>query len=110
METKKYPSFHKNLFIKIVLAILVSGALFLNTYFFEGKNFLAGDLGIILMGIIIFSVIAYGFWASNHIKCPKCSSLCEKYSDELNKNRKVICKKCEIVWDLGVSYNTDSGG
>ncbi len=110
METKRHPTFHRNLLIGIVLAMVVSICLFLNSYFLEDRNFLAGGLGIVWMGAIIFSAVIHGLWAGSHVKCPDCGTLSEKVPDELNKNRKVLCKKCNILWIIGVSYHVDAGG
>jgi len=108
METRKHPTFHKNVFTKMAIAFLVSLSLFLNVYFFEGRNFLAGNIGILLMTFTMLGAVSYGFWAGNHVKCPVCYSLCDRYSDEENRSRKVICNKCKILWILGVSYNHDT--
>jgi hypothetical protein len=107
MIEKKHPYFNRKLSLLMLGALFFSGLIFCNTMGFIGPQLIPKNTGIIVGGAIIITAVVYGFWIGNHVKCPECSAKCERYSDELNKSRKVLCSKCQIIWDLGVSYNLD---
>lgn len=110
MIEKNHPNLIKKLGVVILASLLSSGLIFCNLMRFIKPQIIPTHFGIVIAGIIIFFAVFYGFWAGNHVKCPECMSACKRYSDELNKNRKVICRNCNIIWNLGVSYNTDADG
>ncbi|MBN1906116.1 MAG: hypothetical protein JW927_13575 [Deltaproteobacteria bacterium] len=108
MIEKKHPNFNRKMNYVIISGILLSGLFFSNILGFIKPQIIPMTVGILLGGIIIFSTIIYCIWISNHVACPKCSGKCKRYSDSPNKSRKVVCPKCRIIWDLGVSFNLDS--
>lgn len=107
MIEKKHPTFHLRLTLIMVGTILISGFLFTNAMGFIGPRIISEDTGIILAGVFIFFALIYGLRAGNQVKCPDCRLKCKPYSDEANKSRKVVCSKCRIIWNIGVSYNLD---
>jgi hypothetical protein len=110
MIEKKHPYFSRKLSTVVIGAIIFSGLILCNIMGIIKPQLLPTNTGILLGGTIILSALVYGFWIGNHVKCPECSTKCEHYSDEINKSRKVICPKCQTVWNLETSYNTDTGG
>jgi hypothetical protein len=108
MREKKHPSFSRQLSLVILGAIFSSGLIFCNIVGLIGPQLIPTNAGILIGGAIIVFAVVYGFWLGNHVNCPEGSTKCERYSDELNKSRKVFCPNCQSVWDLGVSYNTDA--
>lgn len=107
MIEKKHPYYSRRLGLVVIGAIILSGLILGNLAGVIGPQLIAKNAGIFITCVIVFSVLVYGFWIGSHVKCPECSTQCERYSDEHNKSRKVLCPKCEIVWNLGVSYNLD---
>jgi hypothetical protein len=91
----------------MISALILAGIIFFNMFGFIGEQILSDTTAILLGSAIIFSAISYAFWLGNHVKCPQCGSMCNKHSDAHNKSRKVVCNKCRIIWNLGVSYNLD---
>jgi len=77
---------------------------------YPGHKLIPATPVIVIAGAIIMFTAFYIFWFGSNVKCPLCSVECKRYSDELNKNRKVDCPECNIIWNLGVSYNTDADG
>lgn len=92
----------------VISAIILSGLVLGNITGLIEPQLVSKNTGIFITCVLVFSVLMYGFWIGNHVKCPECGAQCERYSDGLNKSRKVLCQKCRIVWDLGISYNLDS--
>jgi len=107
MIQKKHPYFSRKLSLVFLGTIFASGLVFCNIMGLIGPQLVPTSAGIYIGGAIIVSALAYGFWIGNHVKCPECSTECVRYSDELNKSRKVICPKYQIIWYLGVFYNLD---
>jgi uncharacterized C2H2 Zn-finger protein len=88
-------------------ALISAGTIFLNIFGFIGDPLFSDTVGIMLGGVIIFSAISYVFWLGNHVKCPQCNAIFKKYSDEHNRSRKVVCPRCGVIWNLGISYNIE---
>ena len=110
MEERKHPTFHRRLTLLFAICFLSSGTLFCDLTGKAWTPLLPQGLSMVLVGVLIFGFMVYALWSGKHVKCPQCGLECEFKSDEPGKGRKVICRRCEIVWDLGTSYNSDSGG
>lgn len=96
--------FERNLTL-IVLAGIAAGVLvFVST---DGAA-LWRTTGIILMTVIVLSVLVYGLWAARHVRCPDCGVRCREYSADHARGLEVVCPRCGIVWDLGISYSQDT--
>jgi hypothetical protein len=110
VEQRVHPTFHRQLTLLFVPCFLVGGVLMVDGIGLFGRHFLPQTLSIILAATLIFGLVLYGFWAGNHVRCPNCGDRCQRHSDEPGKGRKVVCLRCKIIWDLGTSYNSNSGG
>jgi hypothetical protein len=107
MIEKKHPNYSQRIRIVMIGALILAATIFSNMFGFIGDPLFSDTTSILLGGVIIFSAISYVFRMGSHVKCPQCQSMCEKYSDERNKSRKVVCTHCRVIWNLGVSYNID---
>jgi hypothetical protein len=107
MKEKKHPYFLRNLTIVFALCLIVSLMIILNSLGFLGPKMLTWNWALPVSGITIFVFIVYIIWSGNNVKCPICFKKCAIYSDEENKSRKLVCQKCQIIWNIGVTYNTD---
>ncbi len=107
MIEKKHPTFYRRLTVLFVIVFSFTLVLFFNLAGYLGPKFLPEGLQIGMAFVNMFGFVIYGFWAGSHVKCPQCSSRCERYSDELNEGRKALCRHCSVIWDLGITFNSD---
>jgi len=107
MVEKRHPHFSQRIRNVMTSALIFAGTIFLNRLGFIGEPVFSETTSILMGGAIIFSAILYVFRYGNHVKCPRCGSMCERRSDELNNSRKVVCKRCHVIWSLGLSYNIE---
>ena len=108
MIEKKHPNFNRKLSLIMIIGFSLAGLIFCNILEIIKPQIIPTNLGLFMGGAIIFYILIYGFRAGKHVKCPECSAICERCSDEYNKGRKAVCPKCQIIWDLGVSYSSES--
>jgi hypothetical protein len=106
----RHPTFRRKLTILFAVVFALTIVLGLNLAGYLGPRVLTDTQQILLIGGLILGFLVYGFWAGNHVKCPRCSVPCIWYSEEANQGRRVSCPQCSTIWDLGISYNSDSGG
>ena len=77
MIEKKHPYFNRKLITLMIVGTLLAGLIFCNILGLITPQLISTNTGILISGVIIFSVLIYGFWAGSHVKCPKCSTMCE---------------------------------
>jgi hypothetical protein len=110
MTAMRHPTFARRLTILFVVVSSLLGLLLLDGQVCFGQRSLTETQLVLLVGGLILSFAAYCFWAANHVRCPQCRVLCSWHSDETNRGRRVACPRCSTVWDLGITFQSDSGG
>jgi hypothetical protein len=81
MIEKKHSYFNRRLNTVMIAGIILAGLIVCNILEIFRPQIIPTNTGIYLVGVIIFSVLIYGFWVGSHVKCPECSTLCKRYSD-----------------------------
>lgn len=101
---KRHPWFERRVTTLMITAAIGGGLLITNQLGLLGPVLLSPAVGIGLVVILVAGSIGYGFWAAARIRCPECSSRCERPGGSPG-GRRAVCRKCGIVWDLGVSFS-----
>ena len=106
MKKRIHPSHIRSMRIALIVFILLS-AIFLGIAFYVANPFdhrLETIFSLLAM-IMMAAIVLIGVLSTSISKCPQCRSWIHRRKETVADDDHVnfICKKCDIVWDSGMT-------
>jgi arginine exporter protein ArgO len=104
---KKHPNFAKKFMVFMAIVFFTDVILFAICFYTHSNGLeKTSDISIILVFMITFFGLIFGFFRLHNVKCPSCGQKTKTIKNKEADMWQAYCTNCKITWSLGIGIDT----